>query len=112
MKQDRLSQLLQFLERAPKDAFTLYSIAYEFLNRNEHEKALKYFRDLKNIDPNYTGTYYHLGKTLEKLDRKKEAIGIYKEGIQITQKLRDFHALSELRTALNSALGLDYEDEV
>ncbi len=112
MKLTRLQHLLNFLQKSPHDSFTLYSIAYEYLLISDFTKALAYFEQLKQTDPNYAGTYYHLGKTLEALNRKEEAIAVYKEGIALTQKSRDYHALSELQTALHRVLGLDYEDEV
>ena len=77
----------------------------------EWDEALNYFTKLKGLHPDYVGTYYHLGKTLEQLDRKEEAISIYQTGMQVAQKQKDFHARSELQRALNQATGLDFEDD-
>ncbi|MEZ4772207.1 MAG: tetratricopeptide repeat protein [Bacteroidia bacterium] len=100
----RLKQLLGFLETAPEDSFTLYSIAYEYLTLGEAETAIKYFEQLKSLHPEYIGTYYHLGKTLEKMGNKSAASEVYQSGIVIARKIKDRHALAELQTALNDLL--------
>ena len=112
MNSPRLEKLFEFLKKAPNDAFTLYSIAYEYMNTGEHESAKDYFNRLLEADPLYIGAYYHLGKTLEKLKLPESAAQVYLEGISMAQKKPDFHALAELNTARNALLGLDYEDEV
>ncbi|MBC7416878.1 MAG: tetratricopeptide repeat-containing protein, partial [Pedobacter sp.] len=55
--------------------------------------------------------YYHLGKLYEKQNETDQAISIYQQGMEVANNKRDMHALSELRTAFNSASGLDYEDD-
>ena len=111
MQSERLTQLFTFLEADPKDAFTLYSIAYEYLQQNELSKAVEYFEKLRAIHPDYVGTYYHLGATLEQQQKKEEAIEVYKKGIEVARMKKAFHPLSELQGALNRALGLDFEDD-
>ena len=46
MKSKRLEQLKKMLEDNPQDPFLLYALAQEFLNNNETDKALKWFKDL------------------------------------------------------------------
>lgn len=111
MHTERLTQLFSFLEIDPKDSFTLYSIAYEYLQNDEWDLAIEYFERLKNLHPDYVGTYYHLGKTLERIGKQEKAIAIYREGMVQAQKKKAFQPLSELQGALNSALGLDFEDD-
>ncbi|MEO0468626.1 MAG: tetratricopeptide repeat protein [Bacteroidota bacterium] len=111
MDQTRLDRLFTFLQRAPEDAFTLYSIAYEYVQMAEWDEALNYFTKLKALHPDYVGLYYHLGKTYERLDQKETAISTYEEGLVVAQKQKDFHARSELQRALNQATGLDFEDD-
>lgn len=111
MNSNRLQKLLQFLENEPNDPFLKYAIATEYNNINDAENSLKYFEDLIANHRNYVGTYYHLGKLYESLNRKEEAIKIYKEGMQVARTANDNHAFSELQAVYNSALGLDYEDD-
>lgn len=112
MNTPRLDKLFEFLQKAPTDAFTLYSIAYEYMNQGKNESAVTFFTQLLELNPEYVGAYYHLGKTLEKLNKPQKADAIYQTGIGIARKKADFHALAELTSARNSLLGLDYEDEV
>lgn len=109
MNHPRIQQLFDFLQKAPHDSFTLYSIAYEYLRLEENEQALTYFQKLKQLHPDYMGTYYHLGACLEKLGRTAEAIATYEAGIVEGQRQRDRHAVSELQRALMAAKGEEEE---
>ena len=111
MNSNRLQKLLQFIENEPNDPFLKYAIATEYSNRNDPENALKYFEDLVANHHNYVGTYYHLGKLYESLNRKEEAIKTYQEGMKIARSANDNHAFSELQSVYNSAMGMDYEDD-
>ena len=70
-----------------------------------------YFEDLILNHPDYIGTYYHLGKLYEIINRQSEASLVYKKGMDIARKNGDMHAFSELQTVYNSANGLNYEDD-
>ncbi len=107
----RLQKLLDFLKNEPEDPFLKYALATEYFNVKDHEKALFYFEDLISNHPDYVGTYYHLGKLYEIIDRKQEAIDIYRKGMEVARRKGDTHAFSELQTVYNSANGLDYEDD-
>lgn len=111
MNSDRLKKLLEFYENEPNDAFLKYALATEYLTLNDTSTALSYFEDLVQNHKNYVGTYYHFGKLLEGLNRKDEAVKVYQQGIQVAREIKDNHALSELQTVYNSAIGLNYEDD-
>ena len=111
MSTTRLSKLLDFLESDPNDPFILYALATEYNALNDKEKAYSFYLQLTDQHPDYVGTYYHLGKLLEKDDQKEKAIEIYQKGMQVARNKRDMHAFSELQGAYNSAAGLDYEDD-
>lgn len=101
MNQDTLNRLFSFLEEDSEDAFTLYSIAYEYAKGDQHLSAIQYFLKLRKAHPQYVGLYYHLGKSYEKEDKADKAADIYQEGIKMARQQRDTHALSELQNALN-----------
>ena len=101
MHTSRLEKLLEFIENEPQDPFLKYALATEYLRLNQTDKALTYYEDLVNNHPNYVGTYYHLGKLYEALNRKQEAIMTYETGMKITREQRDNHALSELQSVYN-----------
>jgi tetratricopeptide (TPR) repeat protein len=96
----RLEQLQSFLEEDPNDPFLKYAIATEYKSMNKLEEALACFYSLLETNPDYVATYYHLGKTLETLNRNEEAIKIYEQGIQVAMKMKDHHSARELREAL------------
>lgn len=107
----RLQKLLDFLKNEPDDPFLKYALATEYMNNNQFDIALQYYENLINNHPDYVGTYYHLGKLYERLDRKSDALLTYQKGMEISRKAGDMHAFSELQTVYNSAAGLDYEDD-
>ncbi|GAB4402734.1 MAG: hypothetical protein OHK0039_01110 [Bacteroidia bacterium] len=104
---NRLDQLLAFLQQTPDDPFTRYSVAYEYMQAGDHLKAVEHFTALRAIAPDYTGLYYHLGKCLEGLDREPEARDAYRDGIARTQALGQTHARQELERALQQLLDWD-----
>jgi len=50
--------------------------------------------------PEYTGTYYHLGKLYERLGRRDDALATYRKGVKQAQAQRQTKDLSELQDAL------------
>ena len=106
----RLQQLLAFYAADPTDAFTTYALATEY-RAQEPERAWKFYQILLTDHPDYVGTYYHAGKLLEQFDKKNEAEKVYRDGLRVARAAGQQHAASELLQALNSCLGLDYEDD-
>jgi len=111
MQTTRLNKLLEFLEADPSDPFVLYALGTEYNSSNDLEKAFYYYNLLVDRNPDYVGTYYHLGKLYEKTQQTEKAVEIYRLGLQAARNKHDNHAYSELQSALNSALGIDYEDD-
>jgi tetratricopeptide (TPR) repeat protein len=111
MEISRLQKLLEFIKNEPEDEFLKYALATEYLRLNDSDKALTYYEDLISNHPNYTGTYYHLGKLYEALNRKDDAISTYEKGMEITKAKRDIHAFSELQAVYRSAKGFEEDDD-
>ena len=110
MQINRLEKLLEFIKNEPEDPFLKYALATEYLRINQTDKALEYYEDLVNKHRNYVGTYYHLGKLYEALNRKQDAINTYETGMIVAREQRDNHAFSELQAVYNELTGL-YEDD-
>jgi len=106
---DRLDQLLTFYEEDPNDNFVRFALAQEYLKREDTDRALGLFEELVDTDPDYVGTYYHLGKLYEKLDRTDDAIQTYKDGIAVAREQRDTKNLSELQDAKLNAEGVGFD---
>jgi tetratricopeptide (TPR) repeat protein len=111
MQSSRLEKLLEFLQNEPNDEFLQYALATEYLRLNDTEKALQYYECLLKNHPDYVGTYYHLGKLYEALNRKGEAISTYEKGMETAKRKRDNHAFSELQAVYREATGWDEDDD-
>ncbi|MDB5032290.1 tetratricopeptide repeat protein [Mucilaginibacter sp.] len=111
MEISRLEKLLEFIKNEPNDEFLKYALATEYLRLNQADKALEYYEDLVNNHPQYAGTYYHLGKLYEALDRKQDAINTYEKGMEVTKAKRDNHAFSELQAVYRELIGYDEDDD-
>lgn len=111
MEISRLDKLLEFIKNEPNDEFLKYALATEYLHLNQVDKALEYYEDLVNNHPEYSGTYYHLGKLYEALNRKDDAVKTYEKGMEITKAKRDNHAFSELQAVYREAIGYDDDDD-
>ena len=110
MQTSRLEKLLEFIKNEPDDPFLKYALATEYLRINQTDKALAYYEELISKHPNYIGTYYHLGKLYEALNRKDDAIKTYETGMKVTREQRDNHAFSELQAVYRLATGEEDDD--
>ena len=108
---DRLETLQQFHEEDPEDPFTRFALAAEHLKIGETDRALDFLEVLREENPAYIGTYYHLGKLYERLGRDAEARTTYEQGIQVAREASDPHSRSELEAARRQLLGLDDDDD-
>jgi tetratricopeptide (TPR) repeat protein len=108
MDNTRLRQLQSLLEEDPGSSFIQFAIAKEYEKYAQWPEARMAYEALAQNDPDYVGTYYHLGKLYEKLDRPADAFQTYKTGMEAAKRAGDQHALSELAGA-KLALG-DEED--
>lgn len=99
MSTSRLDQLQTFLESSPDDSFLIFAIAKEHEGLGNQEKALECYLRLIEEDPDYIGTYYHLGKLYEKQEAFDKAFQTYKAGMAVAKNIGDQHALSELAGA-------------
>jgi tetratricopeptide (TPR) repeat protein len=106
---DRLSKLKAFYEEDPEDPFTRFALAQEHLKQGHTEKALAFFEELVETDPDYVGTYYHLGKLYERLGRTDDAIDVYEQGIEVARAQQAQKDLSELQDAKLKAEGVGFD---
>jgi tetratricopeptide (TPR) repeat protein len=94
----RLDQLLNMLKNSA-DAFLLFAVAKEYEKAKDNANALSYYLRLVNEQPDYVGTYYHLGKLYESAHEFDKAIETYDAGIKTAKAQGDQHSLSELAAA-------------
>ena len=96
---DRIEKLMAFLERQPNDPFLLHALALEHVKLGDQGRARELYEKVLELNPMYTGTYYHLGKLLAEEGEREAAIRIYEQGMEVCRKAGDAHALRELQTA-------------
>ncbi|MCC6816283.1 MAG: tetratricopeptide repeat protein [Saprospiraceae bacterium] len=97
---NRKFQLLEMLKSEPNNSFLNFALAKEFESEGNLYEACKQFELLENIDPDYTGLYYHLSRNYAQLGDLSKAIQIAEKGIQICLEQNDQHSLSELQSLL------------
>jgi tetratricopeptide (TPR) repeat protein len=98
---DRIIFLKDFIGKNPGDMFARHALALEYIKQGDDQEAEKLFREILMLQPNYVGSYYHLGKLLERGQRQIEAIAIYEMGIKEAALQQDMHNLRELKAAFN-----------
>ncbi len=97
---NRIEKLNGFLQASPNDSFLQHALALEYIKDGNDADAEKLFDEILMRDPGYVGSYYHLGKLLERSGETDKAITVYKRGMEETKKVADKHAYSELQGAL------------
>lgn len=96
---DRITKLKEFLQVNPKDSFVQHALALEYIKAGDDASARKHFEQILEREPGYVGSYYHLGKLLERNNQTAAAIKVYEKGMEEAKKAGDNKAFGELRGA-------------
>ena len=96
---DRIEKLRQLLSANPDDSFVQHALALEYVKLGDDMEAKKVFEQLLSENENYVGSYYHLGKLLERMNAKEDAILWYEKGMLKARQAGDYHAYNELKMA-------------
>ena len=102
----RIEKLLEYMKTSGKDSFLQHALALEYIKVDNDEEARKLFNEILLREPTYIGSYYHLGKLLERVGDYDRAIRVYKRGIEEAQIADYHHSRMELPAALE-----DIEEE-
>jgi tetratricopeptide (TPR) repeat protein len=95
----RVEKILEMIANGGKDSFLQHALGLEYIKMGKDEEALVQFKELLEREPQYVGTYFHLGKLYEKLARVDEAIITYDCGMEEAKKANDKHSYNELMMA-------------
>ena len=101
---NRVEMLKGFLEQDPKDSFSRYALALEYVKAGQTDDARREFEYVRDNDPAYVATYFQLAQLYRSLGLKHNAEKTYRTGIAVTAKAGDGHTQSELEGALESLL--------
>ena len=96
----RIEKLLEYMKTAEKDSFLQHALALEYIKVGKDNEARNLFNEILLREPTYIGSYYHLGKLLERVGDISKAILIYKRGMEEALRAKDTHSFNELRGAL------------
>ncbi len=91
------------MEKEQKDSFLQHALALEYIKIGNDEEARKLFNEILKREPTYIGSYYHLGKLLERIGDSEKALRVYKRGMEVAEAAKDHHSYSELQAAFEDA---------
>ena len=97
---NKIDQLKEFLKAAPNDSFLQHALALELIKLGNDEEAKLLFENILLNEPAYVGSYYHLGKLLERINNIPAALKMYESGMQQAKLAKDNHSYNELQGAL------------
>ena len=101
MENERLTFLRQSLMANAEDTFARYALALELTRAGQPGEAWEHFRYLLEHHPDYSAAYYQAGTLLANQGRMDDARRVFTEGVEVTRRLGQKHAESELIAALD-----------
>lgn len=100
----RIEQIQEFLKEDPKDSFLRYALALEYIKISEPKKAITAILKLIEDEPDYTASYYQLGKLYESLGQVDNALETYSKGMEKSKNDSSRKTYMELKEAYNLLL--------
>ena len=94
-----MEKLKEFLRQDPHDAFSKHALALEYIKLGDDPSARRLFEEILDRDPGYTGTYYHLGRLLERCGETALALSWYERGMAAARAAGETRTCNELRAA-------------
>jgi tetratricopeptide (TPR) repeat protein len=78
---DRIEKLKEFLLADPHDAFLNHALAMEYMATGDDAAARRLLEEVLERDPSAIGSYYQLGKLLERTGETTLALQWYEKGM-------------------------------
>ena len=97
------------MKTADKDSFLQHALALEYIKIGKEEDARQLFNEILKREPTYIGSYYHLGKLLERTGDAHKALKVYQRGMEMAEAAKDHHSYSELQIAYEDLEDLETE---
>jgi Flp pilus assembly protein TadD len=98
--QTRMQQIQEMLAQEPNDPMLRYMVAMEHVSQGDDESAVRCFRELIGLAPQYIPAYMQAGQALVRLNRSDDARPVFEQGIAAAERGHDQHALEEMRAML------------
>jgi len=96
---EKIEKLKSFLAGSPDDSFLKHALGLEYVKIGQDILARDLFVDILTRDPAYIGTYYHLGRLLERMGEPETARIWLEKGLDASKKAGDLHTYQELQSA-------------
>jgi FimV-like protein len=96
---DRIEKLKAFLVVDPYDSFTKHALAMEYIALGEEGIARGLLEEVLERDVDAVGSYYQLGKLLERAGENALALQWYGRGMEAARRAGEKRAYNELRSA-------------
>lgn len=106
MNNDRIQQLIRFVQEEPHDPFNVYALAMEYMN-GQPDRARGYLDQLLTEHPAYLATYYHAAALYADLGQTERATELYEKGMELAKAQNNAKTLLELQRA-KQAMEDDY----
>ncbi|HEV3325819.1 MAG TPA: tetratricopeptide repeat protein [Puia sp.] len=96
---DRIEKLKEFLRTDPHDSFIRHALAMEYIKAGDEAAARTLLEQVLERDPAAVGSYYQLGKLLERAGETDLALRWYEKGMAAARTAGEKRAYNELRAA-------------
>lgn len=96
---DRIQVLKEFIEKEPNDPFNKYALAMEYISQQNEEAGSLLFQELLTKHSAYLPTYYQAAHFYWEQGDLVQAEKIFREGIELAQKMNEHKTLAELKNA-------------
>lgn len=101
MNDERIQQLIRFVQEEPGEPFNVYALAMEYIN-GQPAQARVYLDQLLTEHPDYLPTYYHAAALYADMDERERATELYNKGIALARAQHKQKTLQELQRALQA----------
>ena len=96
---DRVRKVYALLQTNPGDNFLKHVLALEYVKLGDDAEARKLFEEILSNNAGFIGSYYQLGKLLERNNETALATECYEKGMAEAKKAGETRAYNELKTA-------------
>jgi Tfp pilus assembly protein PilF len=98
----RKEQLEAMLQDDPQDPELRYMLAMEYVSQGDDEGAVRCFREIFTVAPNYPPAYHQGARALQRLNLIKEARDVLLRGIPLALAQGNSHAAGEMQELLDN----------
>jgi Tfp pilus assembly protein PilF len=95
-----LENLERMLEQGRDSALLRFSLGNEYLKADNPCNAAIHLREAVRQDPGHSASWKLLGKALTETGSLIEAVGAYRQGIDVAEAKGDIQAVKEMRVFL------------